>query len=128
MSVDYGAAGAYGILLSSHQDKFPGAYEALLKEAARIEPGERSASELDEAVISKCLDGIVAGFRSAGIICPEGCFLVHTGEADERPGRTATGPDDWVIGFGIFTEPWAWPEIHTSFRELATFHTWVWAG
>jgi hypothetical protein len=59
---------------------------------------------------------------------PSGAYLVWTGSEDDRPARCSTPPEGWVLGWGLFTKPWDYPEMDASFREHAAFHEWVWMG
>lgn len=73
-------------------------------------------------------DRFIEALAKAGIIFPKQAKLLWTGDEDDRPARCDTPAGDWILGFGLFTFPWEYPELDPSFKETANFHTWVWAG
>jgi hypothetical protein len=136
MGYDVGAAGAFGLLLSDYADKlgdlyqkFLDGHEALVEELSDDEDYEEC--ELDDEVqewAEAFVPRFVKAFAKLGIVVPEGVRLHPTGDEDERPGRTETDADDWVLGFGMLKKPWTYPKMHKSFRQAADWHTWVWGG
>lgn len=58
---------------------------------------------------------------------PDDVKMIWTGDQDDRPGRCATPPDIWILGYRLGSLPLdkAVPE---SFRMQAQWHTWVEGG
>jgi hypothetical protein len=52
--------------------------------------------------------------------------LLWTGSEADRLAHCATPADEWILGFGVFTNPWNYPPMDASFRKSASFHSWVW--
>ena len=71
----------------------------------------------------------VAAFAEKYSINVPSCIhLLWTGSEDDRPARCGTPSEEWVLGWGLLTKPWDYPEMDTSFRAHASFHEWVWMG
>lgn len=145
MGYDVGCAGAFGLLVSDHH-----ALEEILDTLAQKidaygetidededfvldEQGNRIEDSEDyEMYRDRVADRAVSDMRTAlyvdGIVVPNGVGMYYSGTEDERPGRTDTQAEQWVLGFGLFTAPWDYPPMHESFRRAADWHTWVWGG
>jgi hypothetical protein len=132
MGYDVTAQGAFGLLLSNHAQELSTLQEefkAAVSEAEkRAEEAMDSTEEAREVVADEWVDRFVEAFRQAGINVPEEANLFYTGSEDERPGRTDAPAEEWVLGFGMLTMPWDWPEMDASFRKAAFWHTWVVGG
>ena len=135
MSTSSGAAGVFGILLSTVLEIADGYSEfkadvlALEADGDDLETLIREKNEELEAILSTyqpLFSGLLAVER--GIIVPTSATLHYTGNEDDRPADCGTPADEWVLGFGIFTKPWEYPEMLDSFRAHAEYHTWAWVG
>lgn len=71
---------------------------------------------------------IIARLQERGIIVPKGAKLFSTGLEDDRPGNCDTPGDEFALGFGLYTVPWKYTPMDKSFKRLAKWHTWAWAG
>jgi hypothetical protein len=131
MSMDAGAAGMYGILLSEVKDP---AIAQIYKEftdalAPYLEEGPSGLDDITaEPLYPEFRARFVKAFEVTGITVPEEAWLGYTGSGDDRPARCATPPDVWVLGLGIFTRPDQWPTLDESFIKASEMHTWVWVG
>lgn len=130
MSVDFGAGGAYGILLTGREDMRP-LYDRFVEYVAR----ERALLTDGDVFEPENLPGIedfTKKFREAfallGIHVPAQAQMVWSGAENERPGEVATAADSWVLGFGLFTSPAEYPALRPSFVQASKWHTWVWAS
>ncbi len=128
MSSSAGIGGAFGLLLPEfpqiaaiYRDLKLVVNKALAGESAG-DPGElESAPEVLEI-----RDRLIRAFAEAGIIVPESAALLWTGSEADRLARCATPADEWILGFGVFTNPWDYPVMDESFRKNSGFHSWVW--
>ena len=128
MSTSAGIGGAFGLLLP----KFPKVAaiygelklvvnQALDREVA-AEPGE-----LEGAMeVLQIRDRLIGAFAKDGILVPASAALLWTGSEADRLAHCATPADEWVLGLGVFTNPWDYPPMDESFRKSASFHSWVW--
>jgi hypothetical protein len=128
MSTSAGIGGAFGLLLP----KFPKVAaisgdlklfvnQALDREVA-AEPGE-----LEGAMeVLQIRDRLIGAFAEDGIHVPASAALLWTGSEADRLAHCATPADEWILGFGVFTNPWNYPPMDASFRKSASFHSWVW--
>lgn len=121
MSYSVGAAGAFGILLTSEEFQ-----DIVEKMREAHQSAEMSGEEEPNEAIQKFLKPVIELLN--GVIVPAGAELHYTGDDDERPGGCATDADEFVLGFGLYTMPWQYGEIHESFRTRACWHTWVWCS
>lgn len=130
MGYDVGAAGAFGILLSgSESEKLAETVRMLFDRAVEMrEEDDFDIEQFEDRVHDEFIVQLLRDYNDAGIVIPVGARLIYTGSEDDRPGRTDTPADQWILGFGMLTNPWHWPEMHESFRKAASFHTWVWGG
>jgi hypothetical protein len=77
---------------------------------------------------------IIARFAEHGISARDTCALYYTGSEDTRPARCETPAEDFVLGYGMITDPWLWHDFYDtdfwdrSFKDAATSHTWIWMG
>ena len=86
------------------------------------EPGDlESAPE-----VHRVRDRLIEAFAEDGIIVPPSAALLWTGSEADRLAHCATPADEWVLGLGVFTNPWDYPPMDASFRKSASFHSWVW--
>jgi len=44
----------------------------------------------------------------------------------DRLAKCETPPNEWILGYGVFTNPWDYPPMDESFRKNSTFHSWAW--
>ena len=128
MSTSAGIGGAFGLLLP----KFPKVAaiygelklvvnQALDREVA-AEPGE-----LEGAMeVLQIRDRLIGAFAKDGILVPASAALLWTGSEADRLAHCATPADEWVLGLGVFANPWDYPPMDESFRKSASFHSWVW--
>lgn len=135
MGYDVGCAGAFGLLLSQHAEKLGKVYSELLSEIKALRQRCAGNPDLDghetdeiEKLAEQHGPSIIERFRQMGIDIPGGASLHHTGDWDDRPGRTLTPAEDFVLGYGLYTRPWDYPPMSESFRQVAEWHTWVWGG
>jgi hypothetical protein len=132
MSTDAGAAGAYGILLSTVED-IP-AVAVICKQLEEIakredKDGDREFNEPDAVPeVTAQLGPLIQAFAEAGVIVPTGASLIWTGSEDERPARCETEAEAFVLGFGLMTRPDQYPPMPKEFLERSEWHTWVWMG
>jgi hypothetical protein len=140
MSMDAGIGGAWGLLLSDQlvegmSEAGMLSFKSLYQELKSYVDNVRNDPETDYTEdpdnypeINQFADRFRNLLADNGIIVPEGIALYHTGSDDDRPARCSTPHDDWVLGWGVFTSPWKFPEIHESFRKITSLHSWVWMG
>jgi hypothetical protein len=135
MSTSCGAAGAFGILLSDVTEiegiynKFKGEVLVLVTEGDDIETLIRDKDEELEEILTKYQSQFSALLHSVhGLSVPSAATLKYTGIEDDRPADGGTPAEEWVLGFGIYTKPWEYPEMLDTFRTAADYHTWVWVG
>ncbi len=135
MSMSSGAAGAFGIMLSTIpqiQDIY-GKFEAEVLVLEEKEGDRESLIREDNEEIKEILAKYQTLFSTllhtkCGVIVPCLATLHYTGCEDDRLGTGSTPAKEWVLGFGIYTNPWEYPEMADSFRTVAGYHTWVWVG
>jgi len=135
MGQSCGICGIFGLLLSNYDWLTPLVTEIRDAIEKLREDGQRQVDEvMDFAFEKEWKPKLIAAFKEHGINVPENCGLHDTGTEDDRPARCDTHGDDFVLGFGIITEPWYWHESlgvqrwDETFRKAAGFHTWVWQG
>lgn len=131
MGMDCGAGGAYGILLSTSE--LPAVVEIrekIDKIVADFVPDDQQEYDEPEDYpgIEELIEPLKQAFRDNGINVPESADLLWTGSNDDQPARCATGAEDWVLGFGLFTRPDKFPPMDPTFLEASEWHTWVWMG
>lgn len=132
MSTDAGAAGAFGLYLPQF-DQLQDLYKELQNYVELVQIGESDKDSdgdlCDFERIPEFRDRFVEAFLERySISVPSGARLIWTGSDDDRPARCATPAYEWVLGWGLLTKPWEYPEMDVSFREPAAFHEWVWMG
>lgn len=132
MGMDAGACGAFGLYLPQFE-QLSDVYKELQEYVDEVRSGEtaddprRDPDEFDR--IPEFTNRFVAAFAEKySINVPSGAFLPWTGSEDDRPARCDTPSEEWVLGWGLLTRPWDYPEMDASFREHAAFHEWVWMG
>ena len=132
MGVDAGAAGAFGLYLPQFkhlQDVYKELqdYVKQVRDAESEDHPRRDPEDFSE--ISTYRDRLIAALVARyGIQVPPGAHLIWTGSEDERPARCTTPAEQWVLGWGLLTRPWEYPNLDASFRNHAGFHDWVWMG
>jgi hypothetical protein len=132
MGVDAGAAGAFGLYLPQFdqlEDLYKNlqGYVKLVRDSESEEAPDSEPHHLDQ--IPTYRDRFVEAFAEKyKIIVPPGAYLLWTGNEDDRPARCDTPSEQWVLGWGLLTKPWDYPEMDASFRKHASFHEWVWMG
>ncbi len=132
MGVDAGAAGAFGLYLPQF-DQLEDLYKELQGYVNLVRDGEGEEGldgepgDLDQIPMYR--DRFVQAFAEKyKINVPPAAHLIWTGSEADRPARCGTPAEQWVLGWGLFTKPWDYPESDDSFREHAAFHEWVWMG
>jgi hypothetical protein len=135
MSMSSGAAGAFGIMLSTIPEfedvynKFKAEVVVLEEKGGDLESLIREDDEELKGILSKYQTLFSALLHTAsGVIVPSSATLHYTGLEDDRPADGATPAEEWVLGFGIYTKPWEYPEMFDSFRTAADYHMWAWVG
>ena len=128
MSTSAGIGGAFGLLLP----EFPqvaaiyGELKLVVNQALDQEmaadPGELEGAP----EVLQIRDRLIEVFSADGIIVPASAALLWTGSDADRLAHCATPADEWVLGLGVFTNPWDYPPMDESFRKSASFHSWVW--
>lgn len=137
MSTCYFANGVYGIKLSTHfgEQSWYKFFIAQLDAVMQGELSDQDEESLDDCVrrgekkATKKLLSLFSTLVGKRLKIPEGAEFYWSGSEDERPvGVHDTGAEDWILGFGIFLEPWKYPPIPNSFRKKAELHSWVTAS
>ena len=133
MSTSTGACGAFGILIvGAWSPEVAALREQLNEVVAAYEAQEGDPDDPNSPEERPEVAGIVAALKSAfaarGIIVPESADLLWTGSDDDRPGRCDADPNEWVLGFGLFTRPDQYPAMDPTFLENSQWYTWVWMG
>ena len=128
MSSSAGIGGAFGLLLL----EFPqvaaiyGDLKRLvnkaLEEEMAADPGELESYP----EVLDVRDRLIKAFAEDGIIVPESAALLWTGSEADRLAQCETPADEWILGFGVFTNPWDYPPMDESFKKISSFHSWVW--
>jgi len=120
--------GAFGLLLP----EFPkvaaiyGDLKLAVDKALEDERAEDPGKMESAPEVLKIRDRLIESFAEDGIIVPASAALLWTGSEADRLARCATPADDWILGYGVFTNPWDYPPMDESFRKNASFHSWVW--
>ena len=130
MGYDVGACGAYGILISGYEDKLGKLYVEFT-DAAAVAMVKREEDGFDDVIdflADLYSNRFISAFIKIGIKVPAAARLQWTGTDEERPGRCETPPNDWVLGFGTFTNPNLYPKMDKSFIKESQWWTWVWGG
>ena len=128
MSSSAGIGGAFGLPLAEfprvaaiYGDLKLYVNQALDREVA-AEPGD-----LEGAMeVLRIRDRLIGAFAEDGILVPASAVLLWTGSEADRLAHCETPADEWILGFGVFTNPWDYPPMDASFRKSASFHSWVW--
>ena len=135
MGYDVSVCAAFSVMLSEHASKLGGVYEEFIKKLGEPmtdkteEAQEVWGDEKRERVAEEYTPKFIEAFKRIGILVPEPeTMLFYTGTDDERPGRTDTDSEEWILGFGLLTQPWNYPHIHNSFKKVAQWYTWVIGG
>lgn len=126
MSAECGGSGAFGLLLSKYAGDLGSTYKWFLQKVNGTGDAASLTNDEMEAIAAPCVARLRARFREIGIDVPKGAQLIFTGYDDERPGRCQVDEEEWILGFGVFMEPWKYPPMHESFRKAAEFYNWVW--
>jgi hypothetical protein len=128
MSSSAGIGGAFGLLLSEFPEvaaiygELKLAIDKAIEEESAENPGElESAPEVLDV-----RDRLIKAFAEDGIIVPASAALLWTGSEADRLARCETPAEEWILGFGAFTNPWDYPPMDESFRKSSGFHSWVW--
>lgn len=132
MSMDAGAAGAFGLYLPQF-DLLAALYKKLQNYVELVQAGETNedpdGEPNDFERVADFGDQFVkALLETYGITVPPDACMLWTGSEDDRPARCATPSGEWVLGWGLLTKPWDYPVMDASFRERAALHDWVWMG
>lgn len=132
MGMDAGACGAFGLYLPQFE-QLGDLYKEFQDYVEVVRDGETDEDALSDPIefdrIPEFTGRFVAAFAEKySINVPSGAYLIWTGSEDDRPARCDTPSDEWVLGWGLLTRPWEYPEMDASFRDHAAFHEWVWMG
>ena len=73
----------------------------------------------DDPAVNEFLPLFIEALAKSGIEVPDGAGLLWTGNDDERPASCATSAGEFVLGFGLFTMPWQYPEMADSFKDAS---------
>ena len=126
MAMEAGACGVYGILMRDAAEKeIVEVYEEFLEKATDVNGPDSFNDITVQGWYSELYTRLVTAFSRSGVAIPEGACLMYTGVEDDRPGRCDTPAREWVLGFGLFTKPDEYPEMHQTFKKIANWHTWV---
>ena len=150
MGTNYGACGAFGLLLSDYKEELGdlltqmeedygnihdiaygfdegGEIHAIIKQYPELVGGGDDA--INEVVWQRWMGKIIPRLRDKlQIVIPEGAELWRSVGEENSPGRQETPDDSWILGFGVYVKPRDWPAMDDTFYREAKFHTWVWAG
>jgi len=128
MSSSAGIGGAFGLLLLEYPQvaaiygDLKLAIDKAIEEESAGNPGElENAPEVLDV-----RDRLIKAFAEDGIVVPASAALLWTGSEADRLARCETPADEWILGFGVFTNPWDYPPMEESFRKNSGFHSWVW--
>jgi hypothetical protein len=127
MSTSAGAGGVFGILLPS-VPQVADLYADLKEHATQFHLENEEAGANDFPSFDEFETRFIAAFKNLGIIVPDGAQLLSTGTEDDCPAECSTPGDEFALGFGLFTPPWNYPDMDESFKRVAQWHTWAWAG
>jgi hypothetical protein len=128
MSSIAGIGGAFGLLLP----EFPklaaiyGELKLVVDKALEEESAENPGDMESAPEVIELRDRLIRAFAEDGIIVPVSSALLWTGSEADRLAKCATPPDEWILGYGVFTKPWDYPSMDESFRKNASFHSWAW--
>ena len=130
MSQSCGACGAFGILLSGR----PELADLFGQLMDYVNEGDENGTFFDKGyncpeddpAVNEFLPLFIEALAKSGIEVPDGAGLLWTGNDDERPASCDTSAGEFVLGFGLFTMPWQYPEMADSFKDASFWHTWVW--
>lgn len=132
MSTSAGAGGVFGISLWD-LELVADIYKELknfIADAVEHDPDYDVFLDKPESIrgFKKFEKRIIQRLEANNIFVPKSARLLGTGSEDDRPGNCDAPGDEFVIGFGLFTVPWKYPPMDKSFKRLAKWHTWAWAG
>jgi hypothetical protein len=128
MSSSAGIGGAFGLLLP----EFPqvaaiyGDLKIVVNRAIEEESAQNPGDMERAPEVLAVRDRLIKALAEGGIIVPASAALLWTGSEVDRLARCATPADEWVLGYGVFTNPWDYPPMDESFRNNASFHSWAW--
>jgi len=128
MSSSAGTGGAFGLLLP----EFPkvaaiyGDLKLVVDKALEDESAENPGDMESAPEVIEIRDRLIKAFADDGIIVPASAVLLWTGSEADRLAQCATPTDEWILGYGVFTNPWDFPPMDESFRKNSGFHSWVW--
>jgi hypothetical protein len=128
MSSSAGIGGAFGLLLPEFP-KVASLYGDLKLVVSKALEGKDAGDPGDMESAPEVLrvrDRLIEALAEGGIIVPASAALLWTGSEADRLARCATPADEWVLGYGLFTNPWDYPAMDESFRKNSGFHSWVW--
>lgn len=125
--MDACACVTYGILMRDVTHDEPViVYEEFLEKAANTKQ-EGAFDDITTQDWYPALYGsLVEAFALNGLVIPAGACMLYTGAEDDRPARCQTPAGEWVLGFGLLQHPDQYPVMADSFKNAATWHTWVW--
>lgn len=128
MSTSAGGCGAYGLLLSDFPEVAP-ILEELKAAVEALDPDKEEFT--DDFEHSDAAKEFARRFREAlsanlGVEIPVEFGLLWTNE--DHPAECDVDENEWILGMGIFTNPWNWPAIPEALREKAKFYNWAWIG
>ena len=128
MSSSAGIGGAFGLLLP----EFPkvaaiyGDLKLVLDKALEEERAENPGDMESAPEVIELRDRLIKAFAEDRIIVPASAALLWTGSEADRLAQCATPADEWILGYGVFTNPWEYPPMDESFKKSSGFHSWAW--
>lgn len=130
MSMSYFASGVFGINLHEIKELKPLIHD-IEKAASEFVPDDRCddcaayqrVCHIDDQFCARA----VSELNAIGIKMPTGVAIHYTGDKEEHAGRCAVAAEQWLIGYGLFKNPWDIPVImfDESFKRKAEWLTWV---
>lgn len=128
MSDSAGAGGVFGILLAARPEVADIYQELSDYVANEIDYMDETELSNNPRIRRKFEKRFIQRFKEHGIAIPSGAKLHYSGLEDSRVGDCDCPSEEWVLGFGLFTNPWNYPRMHVSFRRTASWHTWAWSA
>jgi hypothetical protein len=128
MSTSAGGCGAFGLLLRDFPEVAP-ILEELEATVQALDPDKEEFTY--DFANSEAANELSQRFREAlsaslGVEIPTEFRLIWTDE--DHPAECTVDENEWILGMGIFTNPWNWPVIPEALREKAKFYNWAWIG
>lgn len=120
MAVDYFAHSVYGVVIED---------DSLLNEVLKeIWEDEENEDLIFDEMIDEVISDprVYVWLKAQGF--PDKAMVWNTGNEDDYPGRCATPPETWIVGWGKLSFPQCIVDIPEEFKKRAEWHSWVTAG